>query len=98
MLLTALNMIGARHEWKGHQIADSISGMIGRNPRLRKKYQRRAPGADRLYESSFIHPDRDQGCEKVRHAETEQLIQRNERAADEGDPMVHYGLIASTDL
>jgi hypothetical protein len=37
-------------------------------------------------------------CEKVRHAETAQLIQRNERAADEDNPMVHYGLIASTDL
>jgi hypothetical protein len=37
-------------------------------------------------------------CEKVRHAETAQLIQRNERSADEDDPMVHDNLIASTDL
>ena len=37
-------------------------------------------------------------CEKVRHAETTQQIQRNKRAADEDDPMVHYGLIASADL
>jgi hypothetical protein len=56
-----MQQIKAHHEWKGHQIADSISGMVGRNPRLRKKYQRLAPGADRLYESSFIHLDRDQG-------------------------------------
>ena len=27
-------------------------------------------------------------CEKVRHAETAQLIQRNERAADEDGPIV----------
>ena len=31
-------------------------------------------------------------CEKVHHAETAQLIQRTERAADEDDPMVpRYG-------
>jgi nucleoside phosphorylase len=97
MLLTALNVVGARHERKGHQIAMSVSGMVGRNPRLRKKYQRPERGTDRLYESSFIHPDHDQACAKVCSAETAQLIQRIERTADEDDPVVHYGLIASAD-
>ena len=71
--------------------------MVERNPRLRKKYQRPDPGTDRLYKSSFIHPDPEHACEKVCSAETAQLIQRNERTADEDDPAIHYGLIASAD-
>jgi nucleoside phosphorylase len=97
ILLTALSVIGARHERKGHQIAKSISEMITRNPRLRKRYQRPESQTDRLYKSSFIHPDHDRPCDKVCSAETAQLVLRNERTADEDDPMVHYGLIASAD-
>jgi nucleoside phosphorylase len=97
MLLTALSMVGARHERKRHRIVESVNGMIERNQRLRKKYQRPELGTDRLYKSSFIHPDRDQACDKVCSAEIAQLIQRNERIADEDNPVVHYGLIASAD-
>jgi nucleoside phosphorylase len=97
MLLMALRVVTARHERKGHRIAESISGMVGRNPRLRKKYQRPELGTDRLYKSSFIHPDRDQACDKVCNGETAQLVQRDERTAYEDDPVVHYGLIASAD-
>ena len=96
-LLTALNEIEARHERKGHQIAECVSRMIERNPRLRKNYQRPSSKTDRLYKSSFIHPDPDHTCEKVCGAETAHLIQRNERTADEDNPSVHYGLIASAD-
>lgn len=56
-----MQQIKAHHEWKRRQIADSISGMAARNPRLRKKHQHLAPGPDRFYESNFIHPDRDLG-------------------------------------
>jgi nucleoside phosphorylase len=97
MLLTALSVIGALHERKGHQIGELVSGMVSRNPRLRKKYQCPKPGTDLLYESSFIHPDRDQACDKVCSAETARLVRRNERTADEDNPKVHYGLIASAD-
>ena len=97
MLLTALSVIGARHERKGHQIAELVSGMINRNPRLRKKYGRPEAGTDRLYESGFVHSDRDQACAVVCTATTAQLVQRAERAADEDNPVIHYGLIASAD-
>jgi nucleoside phosphorylase len=97
MLLTALSTIGARHERKGHHIAESVNGMVSRNPRLRRKYQRPELGTDRLYESSFIHPDYDQSCDKVCSEKTARLIERNERTAEEDNPVVHYGLIASAD-
>src|SRR5436309_3177742 len=65
MLLTALNVAGAHHQRKGHHIAESVNGIIKRNQRLQKKYQRPELDTDRLYQSSFIHPDRDQACDKV---------------------------------
>jgi nucleoside phosphorylase len=97
MLLMALSVIGARHERKGHRIAESVSKMIERNPRLRRKYQRPEPRTDRLYKSSFIHPDPENTCEEICGVEAVHLIPRTERAADEDDPAVHYGLIASAD-
>ena len=95
MLLAALNVIAAQHELKGHRIAESVSKMIERNPRL-QKYQRPELGTDRLYKSDFIHPDPEAACEEVCSAETVQPVQRNERSAKD-DPVVHYGLIASAD-
>jgi nucleoside phosphorylase len=53
-LLAALNVIAARHELKGHQIAESVSKMIERNPRL-QEYQR--PEQERIAymsQTSFI--------------------------------------------
>lgn len=92
-----LNVVGAHHQRKGRRIAESVNGMVERNQRLRKRYQRPGLGTDRLYQSSFIHPDRDQVCDKVCGAETAQVIQCNERTADEDNLVVHYGLIASAD-
>ena len=97
MLLTALSVIDARHERKGHQIAETVQAMVDRNLRLRKKYGRRDAGMDRLYESTFIHPDREQSCEEMCEREAARLVQRNKRATDEDDPVIHYGLIASAD-
>jgi WD40 repeat protein/nucleoside phosphorylase len=97
MLLMALSLIGAQHERKGHRIAESVSKMIERNPRLRRKYQRPEPRTDRLYRSSFIHPDPENTCEEICGVEAVHLIPRNERTADEDDPAIHYGLIASAD-
>jgi nucleoside phosphorylase len=50
-----------------------------------------------LYKSSFIHPDRDQACDKVCSAKTAQLIQRNKRTGDEDNPAIHGDLITSAD-
>jgi nucleoside phosphorylase len=97
MLLTALSVVSARHERKGHRIAETVQGMVDHNARLRKKYGRPQAGMDRLYDSTFVHPDREQTCEEVCKEETARLVQRQERAADEDDPVVHYGLIASAD-
>jgi nucleoside phosphorylase len=97
ILLTALNVIGARHERKGHRVTETVQGMVNKNLRLQKKYARPEADMDRLYESTFIHPDREQSCEEACGNETARLITRRERAANEDDPVIHYGLIASAD-
>jgi nucleoside phosphorylase len=97
ILLTALNAVRADHERKGHRITKSVNRMIQRNQRLRDKYQRPELSTDRLYESSFIHLNHDQACNEVCSAGTAQLIQCKERTADEDNPAVYYGLIASAD-
>jgi nucleoside phosphorylase len=94
-LLAALNAIAARHKRKGHQIAESVSKMIERNPRL-QEYQRPELETDRLYKSDFIHSDPEHTCEEVCNAQAVQLIRRNERTAKD-NPEIHYGLIASAD-
>lgn len=96
-LLAALSLIGTRHERKGNQIAMSVASMVKSNPRLRKKYQRPEPETDRLYRSTFTHPDPDQDCDAACGVQTRELIQRADREEGEDDPMVHDGLIASAD-
>jgi nucleoside phosphorylase len=96
-LLTALNVVSALHERKGHRIAQSVDDMIRKNPRLRKKYQQPPSEADRLYESSFIHPEPERGCAEVCRANPTALVQRPERDPDLDNPVIHYGLIASAD-
>jgi hypothetical protein len=56
MLLTALNAIGARHERKGHRIAETVQRMVEQNVRLRKNYGRPEAGMDQLYESTLSTP------------------------------------------
>ena len=71
--------------------------MVEQNLRLRKDYGHPEAGMDRLFETTFVHPYREQSCEEVCARETTQLVQRRERAVDEDDPVIHYGLIASAD-
>jgi hypothetical protein len=97
MLLTALNATSARHERKGHHIAKTVQTMVDRNPRLRKKYGHPEPGTDQLYQSPFIHPDRELPCEKTCTGEEARKVVRREQATDEDDLLIHYGLIASAD-
>ncbi|KIW64874.1 hypothetical protein PV04_07178 [Phialophora macrospora] len=97
VLLTALNAIGARHERKGHHIAETVKAMVDQNRRLEKKYGRPETGTDQLFESTFIHPDREQPCAETCSTVTARTITRRERLASEDDPVIHYGLIASAD-
>lgn len=63
--------------------------------RLRRKYKRLEPITDRLFLPEVIHHQA--GC-AVCAADSSTLIPRSERADDEDNPVIHYGLIASGNL
>ena len=96
-LLTALNKISAQHERKGHNIARSVSEMVTRNSRLKRKYERPNTEDDRLYEATYVHVDANQDCRAACSHSIPPLTIREERTKDDDDPVVYYGLIASAD-
>jgi nucleoside phosphorylase len=93
---TAVNGLKAQYERKGHQLEEAISSVLENNRRLQQKYKRQDPGTDRLYKPGVVHPsDAQGGCDEVCGMHPSNLISRRERAEDENNPAVHYGLIAS---
>ncbi|KAJ5930977.1 hypothetical protein N7466_006470 [Penicillium verhagenii] len=95
ILRTAITGIQAQYERKGHQIKNTIQDIIENNPRLRRKYQRPAPSTDRLFQPEVIHTYED--CTMCADGPSN-LILRVQRASDEDDPAIHYGLIASGNM
>ena len=93
---TAVSGLKADYEIKGHQLEEAINSILEDNPRLRKKYQRPDLSSDRLYLTGVTHPMNDEAnCTVVCSNDPSNLIPRHERAKDEDNPVIHYGLIAS---
>ncbi|PNP43676.1 hypothetical protein TGAMA5MH_04648 [Trichoderma gamsii] len=92
-LLTALAGLQSRYERNGHKLEEAVHGILENNKRLQRQYKRPMSSTDRLYRSEVVHPDSKQSCAAV--CDPSDLIQREERAEDEDNPTIHYGLIAS---
>ncbi|OQE34407.1 hypothetical protein PENCOP_c018G08548 [Penicillium coprophilum] len=92
ILRAAMAGIRTQYERKGHQLEEAINGIFGKNMRLRRKYKRPEPITDRLFLPEVIH--RQAGC-VVCAVDPSRLVPRSERADDEDNPAIHYGLIAS---
>ena len=96
VLRAAVNGLKARYESEGHQLEGAIKRILEKKLRLRKKYQRPSPSSDRLYQTRITHPLNDEAsCAAVCSNDPSNLILRHERAEDEDNPAIHYGLIAS---
>lgn len=97
VLLAAVNGLAADYEMEGHHLEEAIDGVFEKYPRLRKGYERRKPSSDRLYRSDVVHPPSDAAtCEALcGDDQSNSLKSRAERADDEDNPAIHYGLIAS---
>ncbi|OCK95650.1 purine and uridine phosphorylase [Cenococcum geophilum 1.58] len=96
VLRTAMNGLKAQYESEGHQLEEAINSILEKKPKLRKKYKRPDPSSDRLYQSAVTHPPNDEAsCAAVCGDNPLSLISRPERAEDEDNPAIHYGLIAS---
>jgi nucleoside phosphorylase len=95
ILRTAMSGLKAQYEIEGHQLEEAINNILGKRPRLWKKYKRPHPSSDRLYHSTIIHPaNNEASCVRLCG---DDLISRPERAEEEDNPKIHYGLIASAD-
>ncbi|KAK1248600.1 hypothetical protein MKX08_006820, partial [Trichoderma sp. CBMAI-0020] len=95
-LLTAVNGLETDYEIHGHQLEESINGVLEKLPRLRRKYARPLPSTDRLYQSAAIHPLLiDENCSNCCDNDSSNMIVRVDRTQEDDNPAIHYGLIAS---
>lgn len=96
VLRAAVNGLKAQYESEGHQLEEAINSILENKSRLRKKYQRPDPSNDRLYQARVTHPlDDEANCAAVCSGDPSHFILRGERAEDEDNLTIHYGLIAS---
>ncbi|KAM6479217.1 ankyrin repeat-containing domain protein [Trichoderma sp. SZMC 28011] len=95
-LRTAVNGLQADYEINGHQLEEAVNSILGKMPRLKKKYGRPQSSSDRLYKSTVIHPSgTEEDCISSCGNDSSMLEQRMDRTEDEDNPDIHYGLIAS---
>ncbi|KAJ2993973.1 hypothetical protein NUW58_g1677 [Xylaria curta] len=94
-IMTAVSTLETTYSIKGHQLKEAVASVLDRNPRLRKVYQRPSASTDRLYKANILHSPRG-NCVLYCGGDASSLILREARSADEDDPAIHYGLIASS--
>jgi nucleoside phosphorylase len=97
VLRAALNGLKAQHELHGHQFESSINAALeNKRPSFLRKYMRPDLATDRLYRTEVAHPSEDRAsCATRCGTNPWVLISRPERAQEEDNPSIHYGLIAS---
>lgn len=91
LLRTAVNGLKAQYEISGHGLTEAVNRVLGKNPRLLKKYQKPETATDRLFKSHISHGEK---CSTICNDDPSNFEPRPQRMA--GDELVvHYGLIAS---
>jgi nucleoside phosphorylase len=96
VLRAAVNGLMSQYESEGHGLEEAINGVLEKKPRLQKKYKRPDSSRDRLYQAGVTHPSNDEAsCSAACGEDPSKLILRPERKAEEDNPTIHYGLIAS---
>ncbi|KAL8300777.1 hypothetical protein RB593_010231 [Gaeumannomyces tritici] len=82
---TAVTDLLVRHKTDGHRFEAQIAGILGlkKYRRLRKEFSRPDATSDRLYRSSFVHPDSEESCQYSCGDDPARLVIRPER--DEKD-------------
>ncbi|RWA13450.1 hypothetical protein EKO27_g1631 [Xylaria grammica] len=94
-IMTAVSTLETTYSIKGHQLKEAVSRVLDKNTRLRKDYQRPSASTDRLYKADVLHSPLE-NCVDYCGDDASSLISREARSADEDDPAIHYGLIASS--
>ena len=96
LLRSALSSLKADYKVNGHQIRQTIDGILREHSGRLREYHQPQPRTDRLYRAEVSHPSADDGisCDECCGDEPTKLVPRHPRAKD-AEPVVHYGLIAS---
>lgn len=92
-LRTAVTGIQAQYRRRGHQIAETVNGLLNCNTMLRRDFERPPPNSDLLFRTDSIHDSR--GCAEGCVKDSSNVIPRPERTELDENPAIHYGLIAS---
>ncbi|KAM0543158.1 hypothetical protein ACHAPJ_012456 [Fusarium lateritium] len=96
ILRAAVSVLKTTYIAEGHQLRHQIARILERNKRLiRQGYCRPSAASDRLYRSDIVHQDFCHGHGDSCSVSPDHAMDRPERAEDEDDPAIHYGLIAS---
>jgi len=97
ILRTAVNGLQAEYETKGHQLEEAISKALEKEPRLRRRFKRPDPISDKLYRSDITHPaDMGSTCTLLSQDNSSRLVLRGLRTHQDDNPVVHYGLVLSS--
>ena len=95
-ILTAISVLKAQYERRGHDIEEAINSILVKKPRLSAKYRRPNASTDRLYKSCFRHVGSDEeDCAVGCGDDSSSLVSRTQRSEDQDNPIIHYGLLAS---
>lgn len=89
-LMAAVSKIRSKHERYENQIAEIVSGMVDRRPKMKAKYAFSTGRKDILFEPDSYHAKDQDTC---RSCDALKIVSRPSR--QHTYPVVHYGLIAS---
>ncbi|KAF4432981.1 Kinesin light chain [Colletotrichum fructicola] len=95
-LLNAVAALETEYMMQGPELDSKVEKALDPWKRLQKTHSRPPASTDRLYKPDFTHPlDSSAACSQVCHANTANIVSRDERGEDEDSPAIHHGLIAS---
>jgi nucleoside phosphorylase len=92
LLLTALAKLEAKHMMEGHELAEYLSGMMQKYPKMEAQFSHPGVQHDSLYMAEYDHLEQFKTCSQC---DSSKLMDREPRLPS--GPVVHYGLIASGD-
>lgn len=97
VLQEAANRLRAEHSANGHQLHNAVNTALEKYPWLQNDFER--PTSDYLYLSDVVHTGKeDSTCIESCGSDPSRMVARPEKAKDDVEPSIHYGLIASGNI
>lgn len=98
ILVHAVNVLKARYtSAAGNGISETIRRVVTADSQLDRTYTPPPPDSDILYDSTYIHSDLTKTCAEICTSPLAKRI-RSPRSAEQENPAIHYGPIATSHL